>query len=53
MLHNISIMRPIISTSISDCYFVPARLFVIGNKEIISREGTTQGDLTVMGAYAL
>ena len=30
----------------------PARLFVEGNHEIKSREGTTQ-DPTAMGAYAL
>ena len=31
----------------------PARLFVVGNHEIKSREGTTQRDTTVIGAYAL
>ena len=31
----------------------PARLFVVGNHEITSREGTTQGDQIAMGAYAL
>ena len=49
MLHNISIMCSIISTFILDCYCVPARLFVIGNKEIISRKGMTQGVPTVRG----
>ena len=53
MLHNISIMCPIISTFFSNRYCVLARLFVIGNKEIISREGMTQGDPTAMGDYAL
>lgn len=44
-LHNISIMCPIISTFMSSCcYCVSVRLFVMGNKVIISREGTTQGD---------
>ena len=31
----------------------PARLFVMGNREIKSREGTTQGNPTATGAYAL
>ena len=31
----------------------PARLFIVGNHEIKSRGGTTQGDPTAMGAYAL
>ena len=53
MLQNISIMCPIISTSISNCYCIPAWLFIIGNKEVISREGTKQEDLTGIGAYAL
>ena len=30
-----------------------ARLFIVGNHEIKSSEGTTQGDLTAMGIYAL
>ena len=30
-----------------------ARLFIIGGGELLSKEGTTQGDLTSMGAYAL
>ena len=33
MLHNIFITCPVISTFISNCYLVPARPFVIGNKE--------------------
>ena len=31
----------------------PARLFIIGGGELFSKEGTTQGDPTPMGAYAL
>jgi len=53
MLHNISISCPIISTYVSNCYQLNARLFIIGGKEIISQEGTTQGDPTSMGTYAL
>ena len=34
-------------------YITPARLFIIGEGEILSKEGTTQGDTTAMGAFAL
>ena len=53
MLHNISITCPILSTFVSNCYLVPAQLFILGNKEIKSKEATTQGDPTAMAAYAL
>ena len=53
MLYNISIICPIVSTNISNCYCVPARLFIIGGKELLSKKGTTQGDPTAMGVYAL
>ena len=53
MLDNISITCPLITTFIANCYMKPARLFVVGNHEIKSREGTKQGDPTAMGAYAL
>ena len=53
MLHNISILCPIIATFVNNCYTVPARMFVIGGKEMISNQGTTQGDPTAMAAYAI
>ena len=31
----------------------PARLFITGRGELLSKEGTTQGDPTSIGAYAL
>ena len=31
----------------------PARLFIIGGGELLSKKGTTQGEPTSMGAYAL
>ena len=34
-------------------YRQPARLFLIGGKEIVSTEGATQGDPPAMGLYAL
>ena len=44
---------PLISTYICNCYAAPARHFIFGGGEILSKKGTTQGDLTSMGAYAL
>ena len=52
MLHNLNFLCPIITTYITN-YITPARLFIIGGGEILPKEGTTQGDPTVMGAYAL
>ena len=53
MLLNISVKCPIIFMYISHCYYKPSRLFIIGGTEIISKEGTTQGDPTAMAEYAL
>ena len=53
MLHNISVICPTISTYVSNRYQSAARLFAIGGKEILSKEGTTQGDPKSMGTYAL
>ena len=46
-------LYPLISTYICNCYAAPARLFIFGGGEILSKEGTTQGDPTSMGAYTL
>ena len=43
----------IISTYISNCYNTPARLFINGATEILSKEGITQGDPTAMAVNAL
>ena len=53
MLHNISVICPIISTYRSNCYKTLSHLFIIGETETLSSEGNTQGDLTAMAAYAL
>ena len=53
MLRNIGVICPAIATYVTNCYFHPVRLFVIGGIEIRSLEGTTQGDPTAMATYAL
>ena len=53
LLHNISITCPTIATFVRNCYQTPARLFVIGGEEILSREDTTQGDPLGMAIYAM
>ena len=53
LLHNVKILCPEIPTYINNCYMKPSRLFIIGGTEILSKEGTTQGDPTAMEMYAL
>ena len=53
MIHNVSVVCPAISIYVSNCYQSAALLFVIGGKEILSKEGTTQGYPASMGTYAL
>ena len=43
-LHNIRILCPMIAIYAVNTHRQPARLFVIGGKEIVSAEETTQGD---------
>ena len=52
-LHNISILCPALSTILHNTYGAPTRLFVTGQGEISSSEGTTQGDPLAMPMYAL
>ena len=52
MIHNISVVCPEISTYVSNGYQSTARLFVIGGKQTLSKERTTQGEPTSMGTYA-
>ena len=42
MLHNISVICPIISTYISNCFNTPSCLSIIWGTEILFEEGTTQ-----------
>ena len=36
-----------------NCYNVPARLFILGGKELLFHEGTARGDQTAMEAYEI
>ena len=53
MLHNLKFICPIIANYIINCYTTPSRLFIVGGGEILTREGTTQGDPAAIVAYAL
>ena len=44
---------PETATYINNCHTKPSRLFITGGKEILSNEGTTQGDLIAIEVYAL
>ena len=52
-LHNISFFCPAISAFVTNCFVIPARLFVIVGTEIRLNEGTTQADPVSMAIYAL
>ena len=53
-LHNIQILCPKFSTVlINNTYRIPGRMIVLGSKDILSTEGTTQGDNLAMSFYAL
>jgi len=52
-LHKISILCPSFATILKNTYGVPIRLFITGEGEIASTEGTTQGDPLAMAMYAL
>ena len=53
MLENISRLCPIAYVYAYNCYTPHARLFVVGGKELKSKEGTTQGDPVSMGLYGI
>ena len=52
-IERLCFICPVIPTYISNCFLCPARLFIIGGGELLYKEGTTHGDPTAMGAYAL
>ena len=52
-LHNISYLCPLIVIFVKNCYSTPSRLFIVGGREVTSREGTTQGDPVSMAIYGI
>ena len=52
-LHNIQYICPQFATILINTYRYPARLIINEGKEILSQEGTTQGDNLAMSFYAL
>ena len=52
-MRNIKYICPPIATFVRNCYNAPARLFVLGGKELLSCEGTTQGDPIAMAIYGI
>ena len=52
-LHNIRVLCPMIAVYAINTYRQTARLFIVGGKELVSAEGTTQGDPLAMALYAL
>ena len=52
-LHNVRISCPTIATYAINTYRLPARLFILGGKELTSAEGTMQGDPLAMSLYAI
>ena len=53
MLDNLKFVYAFIATYITNYYAIPSRLFIVGGGWVLSIEGTTQGDSTVMGGYVL
>lgn len=47
-LHSVRVICPAIAIYSINTYRAPARLFVVGGKELESSEGTTQGDPLAM-----
>ena len=52
-LHDIQILCPQLSMILINTYRLPVRMIVFGSKDIVSNEGTTQGDSLAVSFYAL
>ena len=53
LLHNITVISPVLAKFAHNNYQKPARVFITGGKEISSEEGITQGDPAAMPFYAI
>ena len=52
-LHKIRVLCQTLATYVINTYKQPALLFITGGEELISAEGTTQGDPLSMSLYAI
>ena len=52
-LHNIRVLYPTTATYVTNTYRHPVRLFIIGDQELKSAEGTRVGDPLAMSVYAI
>ena len=52
LIRNIQIISPQFSTILISTYRLPVRMIVFGSKDIVSNEGTTQGDNLAISFYA-
>ena len=52
-LHNMQYLCPVLAIVLINTYREPARLFVVGGGEILSMEGSTQGDTLAMAFYGI
>ena len=44
---------PTLATFLLNCYNIPAKLFVLGGKDLLSHKSTTLGDLIAMEIYGI
>lgn len=52
-LYNTRLLCPTIAAYAINRYRLPSRLFIVGDQELISSEGTTQSDQLSMALYAI
>ena len=52
-LHNVQVLCPNFSTVLINTYRIPSKMIVLSSKDILSTEGTTQGDNLAMSFCAI